>query len=1146
MELADVENTIKFASRALALTSDDHPELPYWLARLGGSHAERFRRLGEPNDNEKAIEYISRAFALVPSDHPKLPYWLNSLGVSYNDRFRRLGELGDIDKSIEYMSLALTLTSSGHPHLPYPLHSLGLAHSDRFQRLGKLEDMEKSLEYTSRALSQTPNGHPDLPNRLAGLSISHNNRFHRFGELDDVNKSIEYTSRALVSTLDHHPEMLHQITQLGKFYGDRFQRLGEMEDLEKAIECTSRAIALTPEDHPDLPNELAQLGKSHNYRFHRFGGLEDVVRSIEYTSRALALTPDDHPELPHRLTQLGEFYNDRSQRLGELEDLEKAIEYLARALFMTPDDHPELLYRLTQLGKSYNNRFQRLGELNDLEKAVEYTTRALDLTPNDHPELPHQLTQLGKSYNDRFQQLGGSKDLEKAIECVSRAVSLTPDHHPDLPLRLVQIGKCHNDQFQQLGNIEDLEKATEFITRALALTPDDHPELLLLLAELGKSYSNRFQRFGGFGGFEERVDLERAVECTTQALALTPKDHPELPRQLIQLGDYHRRRFGLLGEPEDIAKAIEYASQALALTPIGHPSLPTQHFHLAKSRRLLYQHTGDPFHAQESLDSFRSASKLPTGGPRDKFMYALHWANLASKHSFLNPIEAYQIAIDLLPQFVWLGAATNQRYKDLSKVERLAAQAASAAIRSSNYRLALEWLEQTRSVVWNQTMMLRSPLDQLQSSHPTLATRLQTVAVQLSQSQESQVLSVDSETPERAAWRHRHLAMEYSDLLNQVRSLPGFSDFRRPMKASSLVRAARNGPIVILICNEDCCDALVILPGKDDIQHLLLPNFAQKSVQHACSSTGASLRRNGLITRGLFRLGTRDESNIGSGLAALWRDIVKPVLDFLGYTDATPMGDLPHVTWCPTGALTSLPLHAAGDYTQPQSRVYDYVISSYTPTLTALLTNTPSTLDHNSRVLAIGQAATPGHQPLPSVTIELAYVKGHIQHRAKYSELTDSQATTTAVLDAMEQHDWVHFTCHCRQNFNDPTKSGFFLHDGVLDLTAINQRSFKNKGLAFLSACQTATGDETLPDEAIHLAAGMLIAGYPSVIATLWSLADEDAPLVADKVYARLMNNGEVGNGQTAEALHYAIAALRDKVGETAFERWVPYIHIGS
>ncbi|CAE7114014.1 unnamed protein product [Rhizoctonia solani] len=172
--------------------------------------------------------------------------------------------------------------------------------------------------------------------------------------------------------------------------------------------------------------------------------------------------------------------------------------------------------------------------------------------------------------------------------------------------------------------------------------------------------------------------------------------------------------------------------------------------------------------------------------------------------------------------------------------------------------------------------------------------------------------------------------------------------------------------------------------------------------------------------------------------------------------------------------------------------------------------------------------------------------------RVKYSQLTNTQATPATVLDAMEAHDRVHLACHARQNIHDPTKSGFFLHgdtkdtEATLDLAAINRRSFKKKGLAFLSACQTATGDETLPDEAVHLASGMLMAGYSSVIATMWSVVDEDAPFVADKVYAQLMMEGKLGNGEAGRALHNAVAGLREKAGEKEFGRWVPYIHIGS
>lgn len=160
-------------------------------------------------------------------------------------------------------------------------------------------------------------------------------------------------------------------------------------------------------------------------------------------------------------------------------------------------------------------------------------------------------------------------------------------------------------------------------------------------------------------------------------------------------------------------------------------------------------------------------------------------------------------------------------------------------------------------------------------------------------------------------------------------------------------------------------------------------------------------------------------------------------------------------------------------------------------------------------------------------------------------QLEKDQATPQAVLGAMVESDCVHIACHGLQKIHKPTESYFALHGGNLTLAEITKRPLKNKGLAFLSACQTATGDAKMPDEAIHLAAGMLVAGYPTVIATMWSIEDEDAPLVSDKVYGEILKDGKLGEARVARALHAAVNDLREKIGEVNFYRWVPYIHLG-
>ena len=149
----------------------------------------------------------------------------------------------------------------------------------------------------------------------------------------------------------------------------------------------------------------------------------------------------------------------------------------------------------------------------------------------------------------------------------------------------------------------------------------------------------------------------------------------------------------------------------------------------------------------------------------------------------------------------------------------------------------------------------------------------------------------------------------------------------------------------------------------------------------------------------------------------------------------------------------------------------------------------------------------------------------------------------------METHSCIHFACHAQQNTQEPMKSGFMLHDGGLELSEITRKQFVGADLAYLSACQTSTGDEKLSEEAVHLAAGMLAAGYCSVVATMWSISDKHGPQVAEDFYARLISQDlkqsrGLDTHDAARALHYSTQKLRKKLGDSALD-WIPYVHFG-
>jgi CHAT domain-containing protein len=267
------------------------------------------------------------------------------------------------------------------------------------------------------------------------------------------------------------------------------------------------------------------------------------------------------------------------------------------------------------------------------------------------------------------------------------------------------------------------------------------------------------------------------------------------------------------------------------------------------------------------------------------------------------------------------------------------------------------------------------------------------------------------------------------------------------------------------------------------------------------------------------------------------------------------MTNLQRIWWCPTGPLTFLPIHAAGLYEDNQpagSKLSDFAISSYAPSLAALISGFQAQTTSEPplqafQMLTVAQPFTDGQSDLPGTLKEVNHIQQNVAGKYHIQQLVADAATVARVEKGMRECSWVHFACHGVQNVSHPTESALLLaNSSQLTLSNIIGLSIPHADLAFLSACQTATGNKELQEESVHLAAGMLSAGYRSVIATMWSIMDNDAPNVADDVYAHLFKVSPPDSAQSAEALHLAVGKLREgSAGKKLFMHWIPYIHIG-
>ncbi|GGN97460.1 hypothetical protein GCM10010112_89720 [Actinoplanes lobatus] len=401
--------------------------------------------------------------------------------------------------------------------------------------------------------------------------------------------------------------------------------------------------------------------------------------------------------------------------------------------------------------------------------------------------------------------------------------------------------------------------------------------------------------------------------------------------------------------------------------------------------------------------------------------------------------------------------------------------------------------------------------------------------------------------------RRMALAREWDELVEQVRAIEGFEDFLRPPRLETLLPAASGGPVVIINVSRWRCDALIV--HETEVTTIPLPDLTQnivgERVEAYLEAVGDRqlrvLRGDHRDPRDLVVEGATDdvESLLDDCLRWMWESFARPVLDHLGHTAPPPAdGEWPRVWWCPTGPLTLLPIHAAGDHATPGAAVIDRVISSYTPTLRALVEARrpqPDAEAGAARMLFVGMPETEGQASLPNVRVEERLVARLFGDNR--TELIGSHATRDDVLREMRGHRWAHFACHGEQNLADPSHGGVLVHDGMLTVTDLSAQQHRGD-FAYLSGCKTAVGGVTLPDEAITLAAALHYTGFRHVVATLWSVLDAEAAQVAERVYERLAHNGVLDADRAAEALHHAVRELRrDHPDQPSV--WTPFSHTG-
>jgi hypothetical protein len=188
----------------------------------------------------------------------------------------------------------------------------------------------------------------------------------------------------------------------------------------------------------------------------------------------------------------------------------------------------------------------------------------------------------------------------------------------------------------------------------------------------------------------------------------------------------------------------------------------------------------------------------------------------------------------------------------------------------------------------------------------------------------------------------------------------------------------------------------------------------------------------------------------------------------------------PRVWWCATGNLTFLPIHAAGGYTRGARErsgassdcASDYIVSSYITSISAVVRARSSCwlMPRSSVKGLLVHEGSPG-RGWPSITKvkdEVHRVKERFDAAGASAVLLNNSTIHPTVSDVLAslagtQMHVLHLACHGKQK-KDPLTSAFILRGEDLTIQELMKLDMNHPSLAFLSACQTAKGNEDQPD----------------------------------------------------------------------------------
>ncbi|KAJ7074705.1 CHAT domain-containing protein [Mycena amicta] len=861
---------------------------------------------------------------------------------------------------------------------------------------------------------------------------------------------------------------------LGEFFHEKYKVSGNIKHLDWALEHKRKAADATPVDNPAWPRYLRHLEAAYSDRYDAGGNVEDFNSALHLSHMTLDLTPeDDHEWRAEHLQNLGVYYTNRYRRLSDRRDMEIGLHYKETALSLIPAEHPSRAWHLHNLATSYFYWYEVHSLLGDLDTAVNWAKVSLELTPSDHPARSSRLSTLVMLLGHRYD---ASADLKYLKARIVYAVELGGDDAAGKIWSINQLqslASTHSERYQRFRNQEDLHTALKLRETALglAMEPDTDSQTDLkaqCFEKLGLSYGEKYR------ALNTGEDLELGIKCNLLAVELTPQDSPMRAPRLINLASSYNDRYRKYGGLKDLEAGLEHSRTALNLIPKTDQDRVACLQNLAAAHSDRYRKLGTLENLDMAIQCMREAAEMaPDLSPKKSqclqnlaVAYTDRYHLLQQPEDLQRIHDCYGALFNLTttsPQDSWqsalVWAAVSLRYNQIKH----AVEALQCA-----FHLLPEILWMGNTIPTRYEALGRLNIVQAASAAARLSISLVELptAIELLEQglgtiyqQMFQLRTNIDVVPEEYAESFRTLSEELytqgsdhslsviserNELLEKIRMQPGLERFLLPMLYEDLSQASQGGPVVMLNSHDFGCDAIMILNPGKVPKRVAFSNLNE-------------------ITNG-----------------RLW--------------------------WLPTGTFSGLPLHAC-----PPADCDNFIVS-YTATLGSLIkvySRKPVEEVSPPKLGIIGATRARGSTKpaLFSVPDEVQRICTTLPE-SSIVRLQDETATVDAAAQAIQNCSWIHLACHARQEPDNPISSYLELSGGKLELDKILHMPLVDKEVVFLAACETAMGTTKLVNESFHLGGGFIAAGFSGAVGTLWAMADQDGPLVAELFYSHIFRKG--------------------------------------